>query len=200
MIDTLPQNYWDLEDQLEAKIGKTKLALALSQLEEEYGLNGVDLYHAGEFDLLLDIVNEMQLKVPPRTSTINAVMTNEQINIAIFEIFGWKWEPEKNSFCKDINGEPLPFLEKTPDYCNNLNFVHEIEKTLNIDQQYNYGEALRIASENVGSRGGHFPFNGWGCFALANLNARKRCEALLKVIGKLPKDDATIKKTVGRVR
>jgi hypothetical protein len=59
MIDTLPQNYWDLEDQLEAKIGKTKLALALSQLEEEYGLNGVDLYHAGEFDLLLDIVKEM---------------------------------------------------------------------------------------------------------------------------------------------
>ena len=59
MIDTLPQNYWDLEDQLEAKIGKTKLALALSQLEEDYGLNGVDLYHAGEFDLLLDIVNEM---------------------------------------------------------------------------------------------------------------------------------------------
>jgi len=59
MIDTLPQNYWDLEDQLEATIGKTKLALALSQLEEEYGLNGVDLYHAGEFDLLLDIVNEM---------------------------------------------------------------------------------------------------------------------------------------------
>jgi len=59
MIDTLPQNYWDLEDQLEATIGKTKLTLALSQLEEEYGLNGVDLYHAGEFDLLLDIVNEM---------------------------------------------------------------------------------------------------------------------------------------------
>jgi hypothetical protein len=59
MIDTLPQNYWDLEDQLEVKIGKTKLALALSQLEEDYGLNGVDLYHAGEFDLLLDIVNEM---------------------------------------------------------------------------------------------------------------------------------------------
>jgi hypothetical protein len=59
MIDTLPQNYWDLEDQLENKIGKTKLALALSQLEEDYGLNGVDLYHAGEFDLLLDIVNEM---------------------------------------------------------------------------------------------------------------------------------------------
>jgi len=59
MINTLPQNYWDLEDQLEAKIGKTKLALALSQLEEDYGLNGVDLYHAGEFDLLLDIVKEM---------------------------------------------------------------------------------------------------------------------------------------------
>lgn len=59
MIDTLPQNYWDLEDQLEAKIGKTKLTQALCQLEEDYGLNGLDLYHAGEFDLLLDIIKEM---------------------------------------------------------------------------------------------------------------------------------------------
>jgi len=59
MNDTLPQNYWDLEDQLEAKIGKKKLTQALSQLEEDYGLNGLDLYHAGEFDLLLDIIENM---------------------------------------------------------------------------------------------------------------------------------------------
>jgi hypothetical protein len=59
MNDTLPQNYWDLEEQLEAKIGKKKLTQALSQLEEDYGLNGLDLYHAGEFDLLLDIIENM---------------------------------------------------------------------------------------------------------------------------------------------
>jgi len=59
MIDTLPQNYWELEEQLEAKIGKKKLTQALSQLEEDYGLNGLDLYHGGEFDLLLDIIKEM---------------------------------------------------------------------------------------------------------------------------------------------
>ena len=35
------------------------LDLDLDDCEEDYGLNGVDLYHAGEFDLLLDIVNEM---------------------------------------------------------------------------------------------------------------------------------------------
>lgn len=59
MIDTPPQNYWDLEEQLETTIGKKRLAKALSQLEEDYGLNGLDLYHSGEFDLLLDIIKEM---------------------------------------------------------------------------------------------------------------------------------------------
>ena len=60
MIDTLlPQHYWELEEQLEAKIGKKKLVKALSQLEEDYGLNGLDLYHSGEFDLLLDIIKDI---------------------------------------------------------------------------------------------------------------------------------------------
>ena len=59
MIDTLPQHYWELEKQLEAKIGKKKLVKALSQLEEDYGLNGLDLYHSGEFDLLLEIIENM---------------------------------------------------------------------------------------------------------------------------------------------
>ncbi len=59
MIDTLPQHYWELEKQLEAKIGKKKLTQALSQLEEDLGLNGLDLYHSGEFDLLLEIIENM---------------------------------------------------------------------------------------------------------------------------------------------
>jgi hypothetical protein len=54
MNDTLPQHYWELEEQLEAKYGKKKLTKALSDLEEDYGLNGLDLYHAGEFELLLE--------------------------------------------------------------------------------------------------------------------------------------------------
>ena len=57
-IDTLPQHYWELEAQLEATIGKKKLARALDELEENHGLNGLDAYHDGEFDLLLDLIED----------------------------------------------------------------------------------------------------------------------------------------------
>ena len=90
-------------------------------------------------------------------------MTDEQINIAIAEACG---------------------KTNIGNYCNDLNVMHEAEKTLNIDQQYSYGEMLRVVSENVGPRGGHFLPNGWGCFSLAHLTARQRAEAFVTAIGK----------------
>lgn len=47
------------EKQLEAKYGKAKLAKALAQLEEDHGSNGLDAYMDGEFDILLDIIRDL---------------------------------------------------------------------------------------------------------------------------------------------
>jgi hypothetical protein len=69
-----------------------------------------------------------------------------------------------------------------PNYCSDLNAMHEAEKHLSIDQEYNYGEELRKISENIGPKGGHFTPNGWGCFAMAHLDARQKAEAFIKVI------------------
>jgi hypothetical protein len=68
------------------------------------------------------------------------------------------------------------------DFCNDLNAIHEAERHLNIDQEYNYGEELRKVSENIGPRGGHFSPNGWGCFSLAHLNAHQKAQALVITI------------------
>jgi hypothetical protein len=52
----MTNNYWELEKELEAKLGREKLDEALAQLEEEYGTNGLDAYKSGDFHLLLDLL------------------------------------------------------------------------------------------------------------------------------------------------
>ncbi len=59
MLNMVPQNYLDLEEELEISIGRDRLNEALNRLEGEYGSNGMDLYHAGELDLLIDIVERI---------------------------------------------------------------------------------------------------------------------------------------------
>jgi hypothetical protein len=47
------------EKQLEAKYGKAKLNQALKQLEEDHGSNGLDAYMDGEFDMLQEIIDDL---------------------------------------------------------------------------------------------------------------------------------------------
>lgn len=77
-------------------------------------------------------------------------MTNEQINEAIAEL---------------VNGNNEgPF----PDYCNNLNAMHEVEKMLNKKQWVAYGREL--------SRLNVFP--------MVHATAAQRAEAFLRTLGK----------------
>lgn len=89
-------------------------------------------------------------------------MTNEQINIAIAEACGWAHP----------SVQPYAF----PDYCNDLNAMHEAEKVLprqlyHVDYwQTGYGRFQTIVSEMTVT-----PFSA---------TARQRAEAFLKTIGK----------------
>ena len=84
-----------------------------------------------------------------------------------------------------------PALESwIPDYCGDLNKMREAEKSLNIDQEYVYGDALakecrreENKAEGV-SPETTFPFNGWGHYALATLDAKTRATVFLKLFGK----------------
>jgi len=97
-------------------------------------------------------------------------MTDEQINKAIAEACGWRverlWTGEPHG--KPI-GEQGPFRE-LPDYCNDLNAMHEAEKVL-IDLGWavlDYDEELFLI----------IPARKW------NATARQRAEAFLKTLGK----------------
>ncbi len=95
-------------------------------------------------------------------------MSEKQINIAIFEIFGWKWEPEKNSFFHSENGRLRPIY--APDYCNDLNAMHGAEKILTRDQIEVFCDQLLPKHHGI----------WWGI----HTTSHQRAEAFLKTIGK----------------
>ena len=97
-------------------------------------------------------------------------MTNEQINIAIFEIFGWKWDPEKNSFFHPENGRLKP--KYAPDYCNDLNAMREAMLTLTNKQGFGFLWHLN----DMGFVGGDWE--------LLTLDSQVLAEAFLRTLGK----------------
>jgi hypothetical protein len=102
-------------------------------------------------------------------------MTNEEINKIIAEYCGWKyefngndedpewyWIPPNNP---DGNGTP-------PDYCNDLNAMHEAKETLNFHQQTDYERNLIIQYNDLPMTNEFFA------------TARQCAEAFLRTIGK----------------
>jgi hypothetical protein len=97
-------------------------------------------------------------------------MTNEQINATIAETCGWRdlTIESGSGFYKGFdNGSELrPDL---PDYCNDLNAMHEAEESLKGKQFGAYGNALTDIEGSL-----------WGIRA----TARQRAEAFLRTLGK----------------
>lgn len=87
-------------------------------------------------------------------------MTNEQINVAIAEACGWKGCPECNDpICEDN------FI---PNYCKNLNAMHQAEWSLTDDQLWRMAREIERNDEQ------------WYFRA----TARQRAEAFLRTLGK----------------
>jgi hypothetical protein len=97
-------------------------------------------------------------------------MTNEQINIAIAEACGWTDIDRGRGFrpvAKEFNDESKSFI---PDYCNDLNAMHEAEEVLTRDQIEVFCEQLLPKHHGI----------WWGI----HTTARQRAEAFLRTIGK----------------
>lgn len=71
------------------------------------------------------------------------------------------------------------FVSDLPDYLNDLNAMHEVEKMLNIDQKLKYVEILRSFDGSVSRK--HSPLT-WIYAHIAT--AAQRAEAYLRTIGK----------------
>ena len=103
-------------------------------------------------------------------------MSDQEINIAIAEACGWK-DLENEDFSE--YGVPCFMLMGSnntgtrlapPDYCNDLNAMHEAEKMLTSEQVTSYVDSLEFMNER------------WATPAFGT--AAQRAEAFLRTLGK----------------
>lgn len=111
-------------------------------------------------------------------------MTDEQINAAIAEACGWtdvhfslaatdEWSTERR-----VVGMPPKHCthDVAPNYCTDLNAIHEAEKTLTREQVREYQcHMYDMACEIAVTQGRWMPYSA---------TARYRAEAFLKALGK----------------
>ena len=91
-------------------------------------------------------------------------MTDEKINAAIAAACGWKG----NLICRDLNGDL--WQSDLPNYCTDLNAMHEAENGLNKNLRNQYIDWL-----------GTIHTDSW---EFATATARQRAEAFLRTLGK----------------
>ena len=94
-------------------------------------------------------------------------MTNEQINIAIAQHLGWKVDEERETHGFEPLTDGCRTYAKLPDYCNDLNAMHEAEKVLTADQWYEYDRLMPLRDPQK-----------------MHVTATQRAEAFLTAIGK----------------
>lgn len=106
-------------------------------------------------------------------------MTEEQQRIAIAEACRWKWE---KLWTGEFHGKPMGEqgpLRELPDYCNDLNAMHEAEKVLINEQDLKYSESLAIVVKARWKTN-----NSYDMQKFRSATAAQRSEAFLKTIGK----------------
>jgi hypothetical protein len=105
-------------------------------------------------------------------------MTNQQMNVAIAEACGWTdihdsgpWHNHKLwGYPPELPGQGGNAYKYMPDYCNDLNAMHEAEEVLTDDQREVF------YPRNLGAW--QSPFN------VIYAPARQRAEAFLRTLGK----------------
>ena len=106
-------------------------------------------------------------------------MTDQQINTAIAEACGWKKTHimqmgAKGKYVRTYQKGRGKLHQHLPDYCNELNAMHEAEKTLNPVQAAEYSRILTsIAWQSEQP-----------VFAPMTARADQRAESFLRTIGK----------------
>lgn len=101
-------------------------------------------------------------------------MTDKQINIAIAEACGWEIK-EKEYLAKSPDVGWWKYLDAIPNYCNDLNAMHEVEKGI---QHYGYFADKLAKVMNQPRQGILLPL----------ATARQRAEAFLKTVDKWEED------------
>lgn len=114
---------------------------------------------------------EMNIAIAKACGRLRRVMTDEEWKLRYKK---WCAEPD------DPHAEltcPSTHEGTVPDYCHDLNAMHDAPHNLSLRQYADYGECLTriVASDNSANS------TGYGVF---DATARQRAEAFLRVIGK----------------
>lgn len=111
-------------------------------------------------------------------------MTDEQINQMIAEACGWKIFAKPLGGCgfaayaKNPNGDPSPGI---PDYCNDLNAMHEAENVLDYEQSESFADIMyNLCADQNSELENPMPWR----FSVCHATARQRAEAFLRTLGK----------------
>jgi hypothetical protein len=122
-------------------------------------------------------------------------MTDEQINAAIAESLGWKnckvlpkpqkyWDASDVTEMVRIGSPPVAGSCTFPDYCNNLNAMHEAEETLTEEQwDFMFGHLVSMRWRNA-SEDERRGLGSQKQLSPARATARQRAEAFLRTLGK----------------
>jgi len=108
-------------------------------------------------------------------------MTDEQINVAIAKACGWTEIGECENGGFRLRGFPSDRFEAhrkpIPNYCTDLNAMHEAEKVLTKDRNSYLTElAILVSTDDLRGLDADWP---WVC-----ATARQRAEAFLRTLGK----------------
>jgi hypothetical protein len=107
-------------------------------------------------------------------------MTEEQINIAIAEACGYEKHEEFYRW-RDPQTKELLCWKSLPDYCNDLNAMHEAEKVFTYEEAEQFEDELcNICDMENRHKEYPLPFR----FAVAHATSRQRAEAFLRTIDK----------------
>jgi hypothetical protein len=117
-------------------------------------------------------------------------MSDEQINIAIAEACGWTdvWNPVMST--SPVGTSPENFFGHIPRYCNDLNAMHEAEKTLPESLRYCYAALLNTLHPTCDLEYPDQTERGFRkklfseAFGILHATAAQRAEAFIRTIGK----------------
>ena len=132
-------------------------------------------------------------------------MTNEELNVEIAEYYGWRniREQDYQPFGTDpyIDGPSQVWVgihpesdvdskeyEVIPDYCNDLNEMHDAEKyILDFSRFGRFGDELaKVVLGHTGTPE-DITLSYWALQRVTHANGRQRAEAFLRTIGKWKK-------------
>jgi hypothetical protein len=102
-------------------------------------------------------------------------MTSQEIRIALAE-----WDGKWNTGWPNSHSPIYERLKHVPDYPNDLNAVHELEKKLDFKQSATYAEHLVFYYRDQEVVEPYYKL----MFMAAHADASQRCEALLRTLNK----------------